>query len=359
MSITTPPELAELRAVAESVMAAAELPGLIIALAHDHAPTPLALALGSDATGRALAADTLFPVASITKLASALAVLRLVDAGTMGLDEPLAWHLPDAAAARDRVTIRRLLAHSAGLPLDLADDQAPYAEGLDWPQLRAACLRAELAVPPGSEVIYSNVGYGLLAAAVERHTRQSFAEALRDLVLAPLGITGYLGQEPPHPPAVLARVRGPHAGGALEPFNSPFWRGLALPWAGLVTDAAGALALVRAFAGLPAGFLKDSTRAEATRNQNGDLAGGFVAPLRWDPCPWGLGADLRGHKQPHWTGRASEHSFGHSGASGTLAWYDPDAQLAWVILGTRPADNGWLLRRSPELVAAILESQTP
>jgi CubicO group peptidase (beta-lactamase class C family) len=205
-------------------------------------------------------------------------------------------------------------------------------------------------------VQYSNVGYGLLAAVVEQHTGSPFAAALQSLVLEPLGVEGYLGHEPPRPVAALTGLRGPHVGTPIEPFNSAFWRGLAFPWAGLVTTAAGALALAQAFAGFPAGFLSPATLHEATSNQTGELAGGFVAPLRWSPCPWGLGADLRGTKEPHWAGPASPESFGHSGASGTLAWCDPARGLAWAIIGTRPADNGWLLRRAPGLCAAILDA---
>jgi CubicO group peptidase (beta-lactamase class C family) len=224
--------------------------------------------------------------------------------------------------------------------------------------LRSACLETALETPPGTRVQYDNVGYGLLAAVVERRTNQGFADALRDLVLDPLGIAGALGTEPPRAAAALADVRGRHRGGELEPFNSAFWRSLALPWAGLLTDAA--LALVRAFAGHPADFLRPAMRAEATRNQTGDLAGGFVKPLYWSPCPWGLGPDLRGDKTPHWApAEAGLDSFGHSGASGCLAWAAPAADVAWAILGARTADSGWLLRRAPMIGAAIVTTPHP
>jgi CubicO group peptidase (beta-lactamase class C family) len=129
-----------------------------------------------------------------------------------------------------------------------------------------------------------------------------------------------------------------------------------MPWAGMVTSAAGALAIVRVFH--DPHFLSPATRAAATSDQTGGLAGGFVDPLLWDPCPWGLGPDLRGAKSPHWVPElAGADSFGHSGASGSLAWYAPAADVAWAILGARTADNGWLLRRSPAISAAILAQQ--
>jgi len=307
-----------------------------------------------------LLGNSLFPVASVTKLATALAVLRLVDAGVVGLDDPLATHLPEAvSAAHPGVTIRRLLSHTSGLPTDVPQETAPYAPGLSWPSLAEACLRTPLQQPPFTRVRYSNVGFGLLAVVVERRTGRDFPSALRSMVLDPLGIEGYLGDEPPRPPATLSGVRGAHAKTPLEPFNSRFWRSLALPWAGLLTTPEGALALVRCFLETPSGFLRPETVAESLRSQTDDLGGGFVKPLVWNPCPWGLGPDLRGQKSPHWTPAPpilSPESFGHSGASGCLAWADPLRGVAWAILGTRTADSGWLLRRGPAVGEAILNS---
>jgi beta-lactamase class C len=340
----------------EATMRAGQVPGIALAIARGDGPIEYLL-VGADALGRPLARDTLFPVASITKMATALAVLRLIASGALSLDDALEQHLPSAAGAEPGVTIRRLLCHTSGLPLDVADTSAPYAPGLDWPKLATACLLTSLETPPDRRVQYSNVGYGLLAIIVEQHTGQDFPAALADLVLGPLGVEGYLGAEPPRTPAALAGTRGKHVGGALEPFNSPFWRSLGLPWAGLVTTVDGALAIVRAFQSRPAGFLPAAARAEATRSHTGDLGGGFVAPLFWPRCPWGLGPEVRGQKTPHWVPlEAGPDSFGHSGASGTLAWCAPARDLAWAILGARTADNGWLLRRAPALGAAILSN---
>ncbi len=338
-------------------MAAGRVPGIVVAAARGDGPVEL-LAVGQDAAGRPLVEDSLFPVASATKLATALAVLRLVDSGELALDDPLVRYLPGAAAARPGVTLRTLLCHTGGLPIEPPERAALYAPGLDWPTLGRACLQTPPDEPPNRRVQYGNVGYGLLALIVERHSGQPFPAALEALVLAPLGVEGYLGAELPRPPAVLADVRSSHTGTALEPFNSAFWRSLALPWAGLVTNAAGALGLARAFLGLPAGFLSSGTLAEATSNQTGDLGGGFVPPLFWEPCPWGLGPELRGAKAPHWAPpEAGPDSFGHSGASGCVAWADPAAGVAWALLGSRTADSGWLLRRGPAIGAAVLKQE--
>ena len=183
-----------------------------------------------------------------------------------------------------------------------------------------ACLVTPLANPPHTRVRYSNVGPGLLALVVERLSRQPFASALAELVLKPLDIEGYLGAEPGRLVARVAGEFGEHAGSDLEPINSAFWRSLALPWAGLVTTATGALRLVRAYAGFPPDYLPAALLAEATRDQTAAPAGDSVdyrERLRWTRAPWGLGVELRGTKAPHAAPpEAAPESYGHVGGSG-------------------------------------------
>jgi CubicO group peptidase (beta-lactamase class C family) len=340
--------------VVDSIQNNYGVPGMIIAVKREDHPTEY-LALGTDARNNSLSPDSLVPVASITKLATALTALRLADAGKLKLDDPLARYLPEAAAAQEGVTLRRLLSHTGGVPFDIAPDSIPYNSQLDWPVLAQGCLETPLATAPQVQVLYSNLGPGLLAIAIEQLTGQPFHETLNEQVLQPLHIEGYLGVEPPRQPAAIAGALGEHAGTSLEPYNTPFWRALALPWGGLVTDADGALALVRAFAGEPHGFLAHETAFDAVHDQTDGLAGGFFEPLWWSSSPWGMGLELRGEKQPHWTPlQASSESYGHAGASGCLVWHDPLAGLTWAVLGTRTFEHWWT--QWPAIGTAILNT---
>lgn len=340
-----------LRPLARATRATYLLPGLLIAVADSDGVRYLAE--GDDGNGQGLDAATLFPVASISKLATALAVLRLVDRGRMELDDALALHVPEAAAAQPGVTLRSLLCHTAGLPYDLNRSLARYDMGLDWPTLREACLQTPLASAPGERMEYSNVGPGLLAIAVERMTGQAFPDALQDLVLAPLGVEGYLGAEPPRPVARVAGQFGNYAGTEREPFNSRFWRSVGFPWGGLVTTAAGALRLAQAFAGV-GGFLPQALLQESTSDQVRGLPGTIVGMLNWQHAVWGLGPEVRGvAKDPCFAPpEASPESFGHAGASGCLVWCDPAAGVSWFIHGLRTFDAWW--PAWPGLGAAVL-----
>ena len=279
-----------LQAAVVAVLAAHEATGAVIAVAPGDQP-PDVLAIGADAAGRPLAADSLFPLASVTKLAAALVILRLVDAERLAVDADLARYVPEAAAARPGVTLRHLLAHTAGLPYDLPPGAVPYGPGVGWPQLAEAALRTPLDAAPGERVVYSNIGYSLLALVIERVTGQTWPAALTALVLEPLGIEAYLGVEPPRPPARLSDIRDATAGTPLETMNSPYWRSRGLPSSGLVATAAGALALVRAFRGQPADFLRPDDAGRGGPGPDGRPRRGHRRLPRMAGMPMGARAD--------------------------------------------------------------------
>ena len=61
---------------------------------------------------------------------------------------------------------------------------------------------------------------------------------------------------------------------------------------------------------------------------------------RFSPCPWALGFEIRGAKNPHWTGTTNSPStFGHFGGAGTFAWVDPAVGVASLALTDRPFDD--------------------
>jgi CubicO group peptidase (beta-lactamase class C family) len=87
------------------------------------------------------------------------------------------------------------------------------------------------------------------------------------------------------------------------------------------------------------------------------LAGLVPGVGRYDDCPWGLGTEIRGSKQPHWTGSCnSPGTYGHFGGAGTLLWVDPGAHVACLALTDRPFDE-WsaeALLLWPALADAVL-----
>ncbi len=339
----TEQSLAAMRPHVTELLRRPGIPGVVVAVGRDGHPIEH-LVVGTDARGQPLAPDSLFPVASITKLVTALSVMRLHDRGALHYEARLDAYLPGAAAARAGVTLRMLFTHTSGLQ-GMEEYDAPWTPSLTWSVESEAALRLAPEASPGTRLSYSDVNYVLLGMVVERLTSQPFPAACRELVLDPLAIDGYFAEEPPRAPAWIGDEPGPHTGTPIEWHNSAHFRSLCLPASGLITTAAGALALIRAFAGAPDDFLRPETRAAATRDQSGGVAGGLGAlaePPESSSHPWGLGPELHHGAQPLFApSEASPESFGHGGSSGCVTWADPSAGVAWSILGTRHIANWW------------------
>jgi CubicO group peptidase (beta-lactamase class C family) len=153
--------------------------------------------------GEAASPATAFRVGSITKPMTAVAVLRLVAAGRVGLNDPVGRHLPDAPAAD--ATTAQLLMHTSGLA---AEPTGPWWErhgGCTWDELVAMDLPSLW--EPGERFHYSNVGFAVLGRLVEEAHGRPWDDVLRDELWEPLGM-GSTGRVP----------RGPHATGyAVHP----------------------------------------------------------------------------------------------------------------------------------------------
>jgi CubicO group peptidase (beta-lactamase class C family) len=135
--------------------------------------------------------DTLFDLASVTKLFTATVVVRCAAEGLLDLDEPVGRHLPSyAKGEKARVTARHLLTHMSGLPAEIFFWQL---RGSDQAR-RAAVLAQPLEAQPGERFCYSCVGYITLGFLVEQVTGRSLEEVVDDWICAPLGLnsTGYL-----------------------------------------------------------------------------------------------------------------------------------------------------------------------
>jgi beta-lactamase class C len=346
------------------------MPGVAL-FACDAAGHQVAVYAGADHDGQPLETHRTVCLASVGKMAVALLVLGLVDRGRLSLASRLGDVCPEATGSAAEATIGDLLSHRAGVPPIIAETDLAYSDTLTWPDIRRVCLALDRQVAAPRRVHYSDAAYGLLGIAVEAVSGASLPECLAAQLNARLGTRLTLGL-PPGPDYV--KVPGTptsFAGSHIEPLNSAFWHGLALPWAGICGAPHDGLALVRAFAssGL---LLDDALRQRAVHDpDHGSLAGGIHAreaqlgidptpPLEWDHCAWGHGVELRGDKHPHWSPtEASPASFGHVGISGTLAWHDPVANVSWAMVGTRSSHSGWLLRYGPMLGRAVLSCVAP
>jgi CubicO group peptidase (beta-lactamase class C family) len=128
----------------------------------------------------AIAPQTSFRLASVTKQFTAAAILTLVQTGRLGLDDKLPNVLPDTPRYMRDVTVRQLLTHTSGVP-----DYEPLLGSADGPRILDrdvfALLRSakSLYFPPGTSWRYSNSGYAMLALIVQRVSGESFPAYVR------------------------------------------------------------------------------------------------------------------------------------------------------------------------------------
>jgi len=133
-----------------------------------------------------------FWLASDSKQVTAVAILRLAEAGRLRVTDPISRFLPDAPADKRGITIHQLLTHTSGLP------HAYAADGVD--DVGAAVhriLTLKLKAAPGAAYSYSNDGYTLLAAIVQLTSGRPFDDYVQETLFTPLGLsyTGLWGHE--------------------------------------------------------------------------------------------------------------------------------------------------------------------
>lgn len=276
---------------AERLAAADRFSGVVAIAQNGHPIYQRAFGMADRDMSEQATLDTRFFFASQGKMFTAVAVLQHVEAGRIGLDEPLATYLPDYPnAAMARVTVRQLLSHTGGtgdmgvMMPEEGDNRARYRT-ID--EIVALNGDRAPAFPPGSQFDYSNYGFLLLGAIIESVTGEDYYDYVTEHVLRPAGMTHTSWPTLDELPA-LEGVATPYRnvdGGYLPAMDVMPWRGT--PAGGGVSTAGDELRFVEA---LQSGrLISPRMFAEATRPQTDWYGYGFVsAGLEGFPV-WGHG----------------------------------------------------------------------
>jgi D-alanyl-D-alanine carboxypeptidase len=143
----------------------------------------------SGAEKKPLTEASRFAIASITKTYTAVMILQLAEEGQLKLTETLDKYLPEVPNAR-RITIGQILAHRSGIPNVIGDRESRRddSDRMTRDDMLALIVNATPDFEPDSRAAYSNSGYFLLGLVIEQVTGKSYAQALNDLITAPLGL---------------------------------------------------------------------------------------------------------------------------------------------------------------------------
>ncbi len=285
---------------------------------------------------------TLYELGSITKVYTSLLLADAVQRREVTLDTPVAELLPPGITVpiKDKVaiTLKHLALHASGLPRlppSLIQDPRPdpYA-GYGEEQLYRDLLTTDLEVPPGTRIVYSNFGAGVLGVALGRKLGGGYATALRTRVLGPLGLTSTFIGFP-------AGTEGRRAQGTDEDLRpTPPWTFDALAGAGaLVSDARDQLRLI---------------------NAELDAYAGSKAPLS---APIRLTQEDQLESQGPNTGLGwqidKDGRYWHNGSTGgfhSFIGFDPKSRRGVVVLASTASS---LVDRLADSMYKVLENEPP
>ena len=305
--------------------------------------------------------ETIYDLASLTKvIVTTPLVMWLYETGRLDLDAPVRTCLPEfAGGAKDRVTIADLLAHCGGLLwwTDLyrqAQDQ-PDAEVARF-YLKRIC-ELPLDYEPRARTVYSDLGFILLGAVLERLTSTSLDRLAADEIFSPLGMHDIQFNPPT---ALRDRIAptedDPDRGGVLRGQvhdENAYRLGGVAPHAGLFATARSLVPFAQMWlAGGTAGgrrvFDSDTVRRFSRRAHlvtDSSRAPGWDTPAPGSSCGR----------------RCSPASFGHTGFTGTSLWIDPAQDLFVVLLTNRvhpTRDNARLAELRPSFHDLLIDALT-
>lgn len=310
-----------------------EIPGGVAVVSRRGFAVRYAAGLAVDYGGIRVPAaeDTIYDCASLTKVVVTLPlVLKLIERGRVTLSDPVARHVPEfAAGGKEAVTVGQLLTHTSGL-MAFTD---MHSHGWTPERILAFVMEQRLEYEPGTQVVYSDMGYIALGRLIERLTGLPLPEAARRDIFEPLGLveSEYVPADQRKPRIAAtehyAYESGPRIG-IVHDENASAMGGVS-GHAGLFATAGDlaryADAWLAAYRGKPTPLLSPAAARAAARSHTATLASGNR----------GLGWALRGDKFDASGDLLGAASFGHTGYTGTSLYVDPELGLTAVLLTNR------------------------
>lgn len=311
--------------------------------------------MGRDAGSTPVSPDSVFLLASITKPVTACAVMLLADRGLVSLNDRASHYLPELKGdGREEIRVGDLLSHISGLPDMLPENTELRRAHAPLSEFVRRTFTTPLLYRPRTGFQYQSMGILLAAEIVERVTGMRLRDFEKKELFDPLGMKdsalGMGGRRITDTVWCCVPEGNPQDNERFGP-NTQYWRDMGHPWGGMHSTTSDLAILLQTMLnkGVYAGkriFSQASATAMVT-NQNRD-----------PNTPWGWGWALTHSLVWNYFGDlVSPAAFGHVGATGTVAWADPQTQLLCVILTNRSVsvDRGRLLRLVSNAVAAAVE----
>ncbi|MEJ8547010.1 serine hydrolase domain-containing protein [Brevibacillus borstelensis] len=274
------------------------------------------------AEGHPVSPDTLFDLASLTKVTATLpAVLLLLQEGLLRENDPLSRFFPDCPEEKRGITIAQLLTHTSGLPADLAERSRDGSIALP-----GQLYKIPLANAPGERVVYSDIGMIWLGLLIEKVTHESFDQFLERRLWTPLEMKQtcfrpYGDFFPNIASTEYCHLANRYITGEVHD-EKAFVMGGVAGHAGLFSTADDLCRYAQMWMTGTPPLLSEETRKQAIRCHTQGKGGSR-----------GFGWEINGHEGNNSCGSGfSRSSFGHTGFTGTSLWIDPEQELAVIFL---------------------------
>lgn len=353
-------------AILDTAVQRGELMGAAVQVARRGVALPprafgrRALAAG----GPQVTPETIFLLASITKPMVVAAAMLLVERGKLALDDLVADVVPGFGQnGKGGVRVRHLMTHTSGLPDQLPDNLALRARRAPLSEFVRRTCETRLLFLPGTHISYQSSGIAMLGEIARRIEGVSLPEFMRREIFQPLGLRGTsLGARDEWMDRI-SEYRIPGASGYGDAadtgwnWNSTYWRKLGAPWGGMLSTVEELTALLRMFlSGGKLGVIRVLSEATAEAMASDHTSVMPDVPEREKLAQrWGLGWRLNAEVSP-FGDLLCRDAHGHLGATGTVAWIDPERDLTFVFLTNDPkAANRLRSRVSNAVVAAVVE----
>jgi CubicO group peptidase (beta-lactamase class C family) len=351
--IAAEPKLPGVAAAIQSALDNREIAGAVtLVISRDRVVHFETHGFADVATHRAMSAETMFNIMSMTKPFTATAILMLQDEGKLNLDDPVAKYIPEFAALKTpsgqpaHLTLLQILTHVSGL--GEAPATAAAREALTLADLVPLWVAAPMNYEPGAKWRYCQSGINAAARVVEVVSGQTFDEFLRTRICVPLGLkhtTHYPSAE--QLPLVATPYFKNKTTGALEPVSAPPpARGTRPP-----TGNAGLYSSAHDYARFCQMLLNGGTldghrylspaamKLLSTPQTPADMPTGFFQNDTYGHYGanygWGIATCVLKTPHPGAAAMLSPGTYGHGGAWGTQAWIDPVRGVAYVLMVQR------------------------
>jgi len=300
----------------------------------------------------AVSADSIFDLASVSKVVATTAMAMLLyERGLLDLEMPASSVLPEFGgedSRRSEVSIRMLLSHSSGLPAY----EKLFLRTRDRNELLREALSTPLFADPGTQSVYSDIGFIVLGIALERLADESLDQFCQREVFGPLGMA-HTAFKPPAswrdrtvPTADDKSFRHRLIQGEVQDENTSVMGGVA-GHAGVFSTAEDVARFAHCMLNGGSPILRRETISLFTERESAPA--GTSRALGWDTP-----------STPSQSGKYfSPRSFGHLGYTGTSLWVDPEKQVSITLLTNRTwpdCANQKIKQVRPQIHDALMEA---